>query len=126
MRIIVCGGRDFIDKSFLFMTLDRIRKERNIIHVIEGGQRTRDPHTREIVGGADYFAMRWAKLRGVDFTTVKANWETDGKAAGPIRNSVMLLNHAPDAVVAFPGGKGTADMVAKARKKNVEVIEIKI
>ncbi len=30
----------------------------------------------------------------------------------------------PDLVIAFPGGKGTADMVRKARAAGVEVIEV--
>jgi hypothetical protein len=91
---------------------------------MEGGQRTRDPHTREIVGGADYWAMRWAKSRRIDFTTVPADWKKDGRAAGPIRNSVMLLQHNPQAVIAFPGGRGTLDMITKAKKKNLPVTEI--
>jgi hypothetical protein len=36
----------------------------------------------------------------------------------------MLLEGKPDLVVAFPGGKGTADMVRRARKANVPVKEI--
>jgi hypothetical protein len=105
------------------MILDRIRKERGITYLIEGGQRTRDPNTREIIGGADYFAMRWAKLRGVEFITVKADWDKDGKLAGPIRNSVMLREHNPDLVVAFKGGAGTADLVRKAKKAGIEVLQ---
>jgi UDP-N-acetylmuramoylalanine-D-glutamate ligase len=35
----------------------------------------------------------------------------------------MLEREKPDLVVAFPGGRGTADMVAKARAAGVEVLE---
>jgi predicted Rossmann-fold nucleotide-binding protein len=35
----------------------------------------------------------------------------------------MLTDFKPDLVVAFPGGKGTADMIAKARRKKIEVRE---
>ena len=44
--------------------------------------------------------------------------------AGPRRNARMLAEGKPDLVVAFPGGRGTADMVSKARAAKVEVMEI--
>jgi hypothetical protein len=56
---------------------------------------------------------------------VMADWSI-GRKAGPIRNQRMLDEHAPDLVVAFPGGRGTADMVRRARKSGVEVAKIGI
>jgi len=35
-----------------------------------------------------------------------------------------MLGHSPDLVLAFPGGRGTADMVSRARKAGVRVVEI--
>lgn len=125
MKIIVCGGRDFTDHVFLFETLDALHKERPITLVIEGGQRTRTASQgHQIVGGADYWGMRWAKRCNIPFVTVRAEWKIHGNAAGPIRNQQMLNDHKPDVVVAFPGGDGTADMVHKAKKYNTEVIEV--
>lgn len=123
MIVIVCGGRDFTDRNFLFQTLDRIHKERTFTKLIEGGQRTRDKHTRELVGGADYFAMRWAKRTGIPFETVMADWDKYGKGAGPIRNSQMLTRE-PKLVIAFPGKHGTADMIRQTKAANIELIEI--
>lgn len=43
------------------------------------------------------------------------------------RLGVRLLHNSegkPDLVVAFPGGRGTADMVKRARAAGVEVIEV--
>lgn len=125
MIIIVCGGRDFTDFRFLFKSLDRLHKDRPITRIIEGGQRTRDKHTREIVGGADYWAMRWAKRNQIPCTMERADWDAHKKAAGPIRNQLMIDKHQPELVVAFEGGNGTADMVSKAKKANIEVMEIK-
>ena len=48
-----------------------------------------------------------------------ADWTKHGKAAGPIRNQKML-DECPDLVVAFPGGKGTADMVRRAMKAGID------
>jgi len=53
-----------------------------------------------------------------------ANWAGLGRKAGPIRNQEMLDQGRPNMVVAFPGGRGTADMVRRARGAGVEVIEV--
>ena len=36
----------------------------------------------------------------------------------------MLDEGKPDLVIAFPGGRGTADMVRKANRAGVKVVEI--
>ena len=38
----------------------------------------------------------------------------------------MLDEGKPDLVIAFPGGKGTADMARRAREAGIEVIEVSI
>jgi hypothetical protein len=123
MKVIICGGRDFTDRGHAFRTLNKLHAERPITCVIEGAQRTRDKHTREIIGGADYWGMRWAKRNTIPCITVKADWDKHGNAAGPIRNNKMA-EMKPDLVIAFKGGNGTADMVAKAKKAGIEVMEI--
>ena len=42
---------------------------------------------------------------------------------GSARNQYMIATGAPDLVVAFPGGLGTADMVERAKAAGIEVIE---
>lgn len=61
---------------------------------------------------------------GINRTVFKADWSKDGRKAGPVRNSVMLSVGKPDLVIAFPGGRGTADMVRKAKAKGVPVEEL--
>jgi hypothetical protein len=39
-------------------------------------------------------------------------------------NQMMIDDHKPNLVVAFPGGRGTAYMVLKARSAGIEVIEV--
>jgi hypothetical protein len=53
-----------------------------------------------------------------------ADWKAHGRAAGPIRNQRMIDEHRPELVVAAPGGRGTADMVRRARAAGIEVFEI--
>ncbi len=112
MRAIVCGGRDFEDYGFLRDFLDVIAREHGIDMVIEGG-----------ADGADALARRWARDRATPRLTVPADWYGFGRQAGPKRNAEMLT-HAPDIVIAFPGGRGTADMVNKARAAGIQVVEV--
>lgn len=133
MKIVVTGGRDFKEWGFVFDTLNALHRERPITLLIEGGQRTLPPssglsssrpdHDVKPIGGADYFAMRWAIVNNVPFATEPADWTQHGTRAGPIRNARMLNQYRPDLVVAFPGGKGTADCVRKARNMNITVKE---
>jgi hypothetical protein len=120
MRILVCGGRDFFDEERAFAELDAIAPT----YVIEGGQRTRNVHG-EIIGGADFLAYRWASARDVPGCTYDADWTSHGRAAGPIRNQQMIDDGKPDLVVAFPGGRGTADMVRRAKAAGIPVREVK-
>lgn len=112
ISVLVCGGRDFDDKSLLFDVLDGINKARGIVLVIQGGAR-----------GADRLAAEWAVTAGVHSITFNANWDKYGKAAGPIRNKAML-EWEPDLIVAFPGGAGTANMVKQAKDGNYDVLHV--
>ena len=66
----------------------------------------------------------WAFDEGCASICVPANWNYYGNSAGHIRNSWMIKFLFPDLVIAFPGGKGTADMVRQAKSKNIDVWEI--
>jgi hypothetical protein len=126
MRAIVCGSRDLTDADYVFRSLDVLRETMGLSHVIEGGQRRYNGWVEyEPDGGADYWAMRWAKARGLTWDTVDAEWTKLGKAAGPIRNAKMLAQYAPDVVIAFPGGSGTSDMIRRAERARINVISIR-
>lgn len=119
LRILVCGGRDFANSRLMTATLLKITSE-------PGETRAR-PGTTIIHGdarGADRLSDIWALKKGVPVERFPADWEAHGRRAGPIRNAEMLARGRPDLVVAFPGGAGTADMVARARKAGVPVQEI--
>ena len=111
MRLLVCGGRDFSDTSAAYKVLDAMHRALGIDVVIEG-------HAR----GADRIAGYWARRNGITNLKFPADWGKHGKAAGAIRNQQMLDEGRPSHVLAFPGGRGTADMVARARAAGVQVI----
>lgn len=76
--------------------------------------------------GADMLVSRWVRKTygGRHLVLFPANWSL-GKRAGPLRNEYMIATFKPDLVVAFPGGKGTANCVEMARKYGVPVREIR-
>jgi hypothetical protein len=116
IRVLVCGGRDYEDYWTLFEVLDGLHKSEGITCIIEGGAL-----------GADRFARRWAHARGIEnkpCPVSDADWKRHGKRAGPMRNRWMLADGKPDRVIAFPGGRGTEDMMAQARMVGVPVTEI--
>ena len=112
MKVLACGGRDFENWNSVFWVLTFLDIEVGIDSVIHGN-----------AYGADRLAERWAICSGTDWQRVPADWKKYGKRAGPIRNSKML-RFEPDLVIAFPGGRGTTDMILQARAKGVRVIEV--
>jgi hypothetical protein len=117
VKIIVCGGRDFKDWPMLSAKLDALHAETPLDCVATGAAPGAAP-------GADTLADTWARSRGIRVERYYALWQTHGKAAGPIRNQRMLDSENPDLVVAFPGGKGTADMIQRAKAAGVAVREV--
>lgn len=113
MKLLVCGGRNFKDYYWLFTELDRINHTRGIDAVIHGGAR-----------GADSLAGKYATERRIQEMVFAADWDMYGPGAGPMRNKRMLVEGKPDAVIAFPGGRGTADMIKQARSAGVTVWEV--
>ncbi len=114
MIVIVCGSRTVgrSETTPVSRHLDRFHFARPIEFLIQGG-----------ADGVDRCALLWAQRNGIPVATVPANWAFHKQAAGPIRNSAML-KLKPDAVLAFPGGSGTADIVKKAKAAGVEVVQM--
>lgn len=109
--VIVCGGRHFANERFVAEVLDDYHAEHGITMLVHGA-----------ASGADSLAERWAIASRISCCGYHAKWQQHGRAAGPMRNQEMLDTEKPDAVIAFPGGAGTADMVRRARKAGVRVL----
>lgn len=113
MRVLVCGGRDYGDRAAVARELDDYLHRVSHLVIIQGG-----------ASGADQLARDWCVQRFVSYQHFPADWRRHGKAAGPIRNAQMLADGRPDVVLAFPGGRGTADMIRQARAAGVPVREV--
>ena len=111
MKVIVAGGRDFVERSG-----DRVRLRDALLNL---------GATEIVCGmarGADMFGYSVAKEMGLPIAEFPAEWDRFGKRAGMIRNAEMA-NYA-DALIALPGGSGTLNMVAEANRRKLPVVKI--
>ena len=113
MKVLVCGGRGYWKKEKVEGVLDLLHRTIGITGIVAGG-----------ATGADELGVAWAFKRGVPWKERPARWNLYHLAAGGIRNQEMLDLDEPNLVVAFPGKRGTADMVHRARWNGVTVLEI--
>ena len=108
MRLLICGDREWKDRK----AIDAIIAQFEPDIVIEGEAR-----------GADKLARFAAEAAGIPVERYPADWTQHGKAAGPIRNTQMLREGKPDAVVGLHDrideSKGTRHMLTIAKKTGV-------
>ena len=114
MRVIVCGSRNWGEypnqREQIYAALDGIHAVTPITFLWHGNAR-----------GVDTVAGTWAKLKKtIRVFPTPAEWSRYGDRAGPIRNKSMLGNGI-DLVIAFPGGKGTTNMIAQAMRAGVKI-----
>lgn len=117
---VVTGGRDFAERT-------------RIIDLLEGEEPSVLIHGQ--ARGADTFAGNSAKALGIPTIEVPALWDEEGIAAGPRRNARMIdiawalwataweaTKHSTPTLLAFPGGRGTADMVSRCKEHRWRII----
>lgn len=105
-RFLVTGGRDFQNPAMVRLALQAMPINATLVH---GAAR-----------GADSLAAAQWEAWGGATEPFPADWDKHGKAAGPIRNQEMLQSGI-DHLIAFPGGRGTADMVRRCERAGVPI-----
>lgn len=111
MRVLICGGRKYKDYDTFKTCLSAVQVTRGEFSVIIHGCAT----------GADQMAQQYAERHIIPVLRFPAEWDKHGDAAGPIRNKRMLDEGKPDLVMAFPGDRGTANMIKQARQRKIDV-----
>lgn len=113
MKTIIAGARDFDDPDVFLRGMRAVPW--SITEVVSGCAK-----------GADTMGECWAEANNLPCAKFPADWETMGRAAGPIRNAQMAKYG--EALVAFlpPESKGTKNMVEQAKKQNLPVFIIHI
>ena len=110
MKVLVCGGRDFRSSAQVFQVLEELHATHRFTALMQGGAQ-----------GVDTLAGEWAETKPeIQRFVCHADWTKHGRAAGPIRNAKML-EWKPDLVIAFPGSRGTENMVEQAKAAGVPV-----
>ena len=112
MRVLVCGSRDFTKRPLLITAFNGLPPHGPGPIIVHGNCR-----------GADLMAKAEALTRGWWHWACSANWEREGRAAGPNRNARMLVEARPELVLAFPlpGSRGTHNMISLAEQAGVPV-----
>lgn len=108
-RFAVTGGRDYQDAHAVIVALTQVPETATLVH----GAAT----------GADSLAAGvWAD-RDRPVEAHPADWQLFGKGAGPRRNQEMV-DSGLDLLIAFPGGRGTADMVRRCEAAGVPILTV--
>lgn len=110
MRIVVTGGRDFTDREMVVSAMSALGVGDGDV-IVDG-----------CASGADTLCAEVASKLGAKIEPHPADWKRYGKAAGPLRNNEMI-DSGCDFLLAFPGGRGTSECKAYARRRGVRVIE---
>jgi hypothetical protein len=80
MKLAVIGSRHYTYEIEFFNVLDDYIGKYGVPQRIVTG----------CAGGADDLARRYATSRNIPLAVFSADWETYGKAAGPIRNTMIV------------------------------------
>ena len=124
-NIIIAGTRTYSDYDKLKQVCSDY-----ISHLLKDGMSEIDGITivSGMAHGADSLGLRFAKQCGMDCRTFPADWNTNGKAAGPIRNEEMakfaVADGAYGVLIAFWDGKskGTDSMIKLAEQYKLKVL----
>jgi hypothetical protein len=113
-RVIVCGSREWTDRTLIHDTLAALTEHGRVV-IVHGAAR-----------GADRIADEEARALGFDVEPHPADWRRYGKRAGSIRNALML-SLGCSRVIAFWDGysRGTEHMIRIARESEARVTVIR-
>jgi hypothetical protein len=108
MRVIIAGSRTITDAIEVEKAIKLSGFQ--ITEVISGGAQ-----------GVDSLGASWANTNKIPCSFFMADWKQHGKAAGPIRNSLMA-SEAEALILVWDGqSRGSNDMLNKANAKGLKV-----
>ena len=118
IRLIVAGSRWFMDYDFVKAKLDKILANKVGVANIEivWGE----------CEGPDTLGKKYADEHGYPHKPFPADWDTHGKAAGPIRNEEMSGYGTHCVVFWDQVSSGSKDMIERARKHGLKLRVIDI
>lgn len=126
--IAITGGRDFTDKK----VISRVLQAQIIYAHLTLEDRRPILLTGGCPTGVDELARQWWHRKQRPYVVDPAAFNTQGRSAGPRRNSRMAIGSTfamdppfhPDVLLVFPGGTGTADCRKKFEGMGVPIAEV--
>lgn len=124
MKLIVTGSRDWVDSFQIRCALDIFTAYKGYPNTLVHG---------DCPSGADFIADQIAMEGNDQYSTswnivrYPADWDRYGRAAGPIRNELMIdENLDANYVLAFPLGesRGTRHCMGYAQSKGLTVVNL--
>ena len=115
--LIVCGGRGYLDAERVYAALDLAHGRRAVTLLVHGARL--DEKRGELLG-ADRWAHEWATESGVEIECHPAAWACWGRGAEAMRH-MQMAERGAHGCVAFPGGRGTENMVRHAVRAGIPV-----
>jgi hypothetical protein len=110
LRVIVTGGRHHVLSADDLLLIERTMRAVGATEI----------HT----DGSDGVAAQvesWARRRGVPVGRVTANFRHEGPATSEERNTTLV--ELARTVIAFPGEAATDDLLVKARRRRLRIVE---
>ena len=103
----------YADRERIFQVLSDLHRARGIEVILHGA-----------ASGVDLLSVVWADKNGLRAVPFPADWARDGKLASQKRNRKIISQGRPHLLLAFPGGKGTAEVIRFAKAEGVQVVDV--
>lgn len=109
--VLFTGGREYGDVGTVYAVLNKVQPTQVVVGCAKGA----DALVRKVVNQLNTVADH---DKQIVLRVFKAQWEIHGKKAGFLRN-IAMLDVKPNAVIAFPGGRGTTHCASEAFKRQL-------
>jgi hypothetical protein len=124
VRVCITGGRDHTPTTAELTAFDALWAQLGAHTLVHGACRWK-PNRVWTVGGVDLALARHtaAAYPSAIIDPYPVDHSIDGPwpGAGPRRNARMLRDGKPDVLIAFTGGKGTANCISQATKLGIAI-----
>lgn len=126
MKVIIAGGRDYSPKRTHTQAVGELLRRLGATEVVSGGADGADLVGDLIAIGfglpVTFFPAAWHNLHQPGAVIRTRNGRKYDARAG-LRRNQQMADYA-DALIALPGGRGTADMMRRAEAKGIPVHKI--
>jgi len=110
LSVVVTGGRHYVLRADDFLLIEATIRAVGAKTICTDGS----------IGVAEQVEA-WASQRGMPVLKVTANWLHEGPACPEARNASLV--ELARTVIAFPGEGPTDDLLSKARRRRLRIVE---